>query len=47
MARQFDQMRVAEPTNYFQHLVERPNVQQEMNSIWDSVPGVQAEAAGV
>lgn len=27
---------MAAPTNYFQHLAERPNVQQEMNSLWDS-----------
>ena len=27
---------MAPPTNYFQHLAERPNVQLEMNQLWDS-----------
>ena len=30
------QMMQAPPTNYFQHLQERPNMQNEMNSLWDS-----------
>jgi hypothetical protein len=43
MASQFEQMMIrdqpqmmAQPTNYFQHIQERPNMQNEMNSIWDS-----------
>ncbi len=48
MSSQFERMRIMEsqgpqmmtPTNYFQHLQERPNMQNEMNSMWDSVAGV-------
>lgn len=36
-----EQMSQPVQLNYFQHLAERPNVQQEMNSLWDAQPSPQ------